>query len=132
MWMNLSPNQNFCKAENTKSQSNLSNVFIQFIWHIEYVSQVVKRVCKIIGFFLIAGDRFSSIILSKVFAVWFLRIAVYESIVCNIFFITFFIYGRYDFCSRSNIHGAKLSRGVINNLKGQELVHLKCVYKILL
>ena len=26
------------KAENTKSQSTLSKIFIQFIWHIDYVT----------------------------------------------------------------------------------------------
>ena len=36
------------------------------------------------------------------------------SVVCNIFFITFFTYDRYDSCSRANTHGDKALPGLIN------------------
>ena len=51
--------------------------------------------------------------------------------VCNIFFITsFYIKYHADSCSRSKTQS--FPRSSHKNLKGQELVHLKSVYKILL
>ena len=61
--------------------------------------------------FLIAADWFSAIIVSDAFCSRFLRIVVHGSAVCNIFFITFFIYGIYYSCSRSNTCGTKLFPG---------------------
>ena len=72
------------------------------------MSQVIERVCKIVLFFLIAADCFSPVIVSNLFYSWFLIIAVFGSVAWDIVFITFFIYDRYDSCSRSNTHGAKL------------------------
>ena len=66
-------------------------------------SQIIESVCKI-SLFLIAGDCFSVIIVTEIFFMQFLRIVGYKfdslngwdgSVVGNIFFISFFIYGRY-------------------------------------
>ena len=56
MWMNLRRYPNFCAAEKYKSQSALSNFFIQFIWHIDYATQ--KEHVKFITFF--TYDRYGS------------------------------------------------------------------------
>ena len=88
MLTNLSPFSNFCKAEKTKSLSALWKIFIQLIWHIDYVANSRKSMQNC-SFFLIAADWFPPIIASNAFCSRFLRIVVYGSVVCNVSFITF-------------------------------------------
>ena len=99
-----------------KSTDITERSFIQFIWQIDYVTNSRKSMwnCSI---FLIVADCFSLIIVTNLFCSRCLRIVVYGSVVCSNFCVTFFIDDRYDFCSRSNTHGAVLSPGVINAKK---------------
>ena len=52
------------------------------------MSRIVERVFKFV-LFLITADWFSPNIVSNLFCCRFLRVAVYPSVVCNVFFITF-------------------------------------------
>ena len=83
MWMSFSTYPFSCKSEKVKPQSTLSkalreskDVFIHFIWHINYITNNRNSMQK--NPFSIPGDQFSLIIviLSKVFCIWFSRISV--------------------------------------------------------
>ena len=70
-WMDLYPIANLRKAENSKSQSNLrllQNIFIQFIWIINYVYYGFYHE-RVNSFF------FSPIIVANVFFILFIKVA---------------------------------------------------------
>ena len=110
MWMNLSPYPNLCKVEKTKSALRALKkdyLFIQFIWLVNYVTN--STVYSKVILFLIASDWWFSIIAFK----YYLQSILKNCSIWVCLFITFFIFDRYDSCSRSNTHGAKLSPEVI-------------------
>ena len=97
------------------NSKDITEIFLFSLFDSSIMSQIVERVCivkfSIFNNFSLVFTYYST---SNFFCSRFLRIVVYGSVVCYIFFITFFIFDRYDSCSRSNTHGAKLSPGVIN------------------
>ena len=99
--------------------------FIQFIFHIDYVTSSRKKNYHSMynySILIIVTDWFSPIIVPNVFCSRFLRIMVHGSVVCIIFFITLFTFDRYDSCSKNKTSGAKLSPSSPKHLKGQKVV----------
>ena len=108
-----------CKAEKTKSQSNLSKVLIHFTDTL-IMSRLLKVLLKYLKlfFFVLATEWLSSIIVSNICCNRFLS----SMWVCILqyFFITIFIYDIFkyffwiDSYSGSSNHGASPSPRVIN------------------
>ena len=82
--------------------SFIKGVYSVYLTH-RLCHEQLKEYVKLF-YFLIAADWFSPIMVSNAFCSRFLRIVVYGSVVCNILFIAFFIFDRYDSCFGSSTH----------------------------